>query len=321
MTMRHVVAIGTLTLVAGPAAAQPYRGSPDLEPGLAGRDDIVLFEDFELPGWESHWTSVSYTDNHDAVAEAAFQGARGLVFRVPAGQHYGGALDFGFAAAGLAEPEEIYFRYYVRFDPSWELAARDGEIGKLPGFGGTYGVAGWGGRRSDGSNGWSARMMNWDTGTGNAVGFYTYHADMGTWGTHMRWAPDLERERWYCIEAYARMNTIAGGTGNRDGGLRGWIDGAPAFERTDLRFRDVDRLRIEKIWFNIYVGGSWTADHDMQIHFDNVVVARNRIGCWTPGGADGDADADVAADADGDADVAPGADADADVGDDAPAAD
>jgi hypothetical protein len=77
----------------------------------------------------------------------------------------------------LGAPDEIYFRYYVEFDPSWELAS-DGEIGKLPGFGGTYGIAGWGGRPADGTNGWSARMMNFDTGSGNAAGFYTYHADM-----------------------------------------------------------------------------------------------------------------------------------------------
>jgi len=43
-------------------------------------------------------------------------------------------------------------------------------------------------------------------------------------------------------------------------------------------FRDVANLRIESIWGNIYVGGSWVADRNMAIHFDNMVVARNRIG-------------------------------------------
>ncbi len=50
------------------------------------------------------------------------------------------------------------------------------------------------------------------------------------------------------------------------------------FRRTNLRFRDVSNLRIESIWGNIYVGGGWVADRNMAIHFDNIVVARNRIG-------------------------------------------
>ena len=261
------------------AGAQPYRGSDALEPGLGGRSDILLFEDYEQTDWQSHWTGAS--GDFAASSDVVFAGQQSLVVRVPAGAHDGCSLEFGFAAAGLAEPDEIYFRYYVHFDSSWELSG-DGEIGKLPGIAGTYGIAGWGGRPSDGTNGWSARMMNWDTGTGNAVGFYTYHADMtATYGTHMRWMPDLERNRWYCIETYARMNTISGNVGAQDGVLRGWIDGVTAFEQTDLRFRDVDTLRIEQIWFNVYVGGSWVADHDMQLHFDNVVVARDRVGCMT----------------------------------------
>jgi hypothetical protein len=28
----------------------------------------------------------------------------------------------------------------------------------------------------------------------------------------------------------------------------------------------------------VYVGGSWTADRNMQLHFDNFVIARNPIG-------------------------------------------
>jgi hypothetical protein len=32
------------------------------------------------------------------------------------------------------------------------------------------------------------------------------------------------------------------------------------------------------MWWNIYQGGTWTADRDMALHFDNAVIARNRIG-------------------------------------------
>jgi hypothetical protein len=267
-----------------PAHAQPYIGSPDLEPGLANRDDILLFEDFEYADWQSHFSNVSHDQNLDIVSSPVFQGASALRVRANQGEHYGTSITFGFQDLGLAEPEEIYFRYYVYIDSSWNHADSDGEIGKFPGFGGTYGVAGWGGQPSDGTNGWSARMMNWDDGNTAAVGFYTYHADMGgIYGTHMRWDPALERDRWYCIEAYVQMNTITGGNGNNDGILLGWVDDVDVFDETGLRFRDVDHLKIETVWINIYVGGSWTADHDMELYFDNMVVAPNPIGCYQEG--------------------------------------
>jgi len=36
------------------------------------------------------------------------------------------------------------------------------------------------------------------------------------------------------------------------------------------------------VWWNIYIGGTWTADRDMAIHYDNVVVAKQPIGCASP---------------------------------------
>src|SRR4030095_14793847 len=97
-------------------------------------------------------------------------------------------------------------------------------------------------------------------------------------GEMMVWSPMLERDRWYKIEAHVRVNTISGGRGNNDGVLEGWIDDQLAFRRTNLRFRDVSNLKIESIWANIYMGGNWVAERNMAIHFDNMVVARNRIG-------------------------------------------
>ena len=90
------------------------------------------------------------------------------------------------------EPEEIYFRYYLRFGDDWNQTVQGG---KMPGISGTYGTAGWGGRPSDGTNGWSARGHFYYTiqsdnplaGT-NPMGTYCYHADMsGTYGDSWLW--------------------------------------------------------------------------------------------------------------------------------------
>ena len=100
----------------------------------------------------------------------------------------------------------------------------------------------------------------------------------GRYGSNWLWAKDelgyLENNRWYCIEQYAKMNT----PGKHDGTLRGWVDGELAFEKTDIRMRDVEALKIETIWLNVYLGGRWTARSDHHLYIDNVVIARSQIG-------------------------------------------
>jgi hypothetical protein len=258
-----------------------HLGAPALEPGLGSRSDIVFFEDFESSDWYTHWNRSSVPQNCSLVTNPAYDSARALRVFVAQGEHYGVSFGFDFADQGLNEPEEIYFRYYVFIPDNWRR--NNGEVGKLPGISGTYGLGGWGGRPVNGDSGWSARMMNRDCDDLVKVGFYCYHADMtGTYGDHLGWEIDslgyLTRNRWHGIEAYARMNTITSGLGNNDGALRGWVNGELAYENTGLRFRDTSFLKIERIWFNIYVGGSWTAPQDMEIFFDNVVIARSYIG-------------------------------------------
>ncbi len=67
-----------------------------------------------------------------------------------------------------------------------------------------------------------------------------------------------------------------------DGILRGWVDGRLAFEKTDVRMRDVPNLKIERIWINIYHGGTWAADSDDHLFIDNVVIAEQYIGPMLP---------------------------------------
>ena len=288
-------AIAAVVVFALASAAPAHLGSPDLEPALGGRDDIVFFEDFEQANYYTHWGQPSAPGTVARVADPRFDGQHSLRVRVPQGQHTGIGWQWKFGDFGLPEPEEIYFRYYMYLGDTWRRTGGS-QIGKLPGISGTYGVAGWGGRPSHGDDGWSARMSNYDHGSVIEPSFYCYHADMtGIYGNNWTWGPDayLDRERWYCIEVYGKMNSITGGLGNNDGILRGWVDGQQVFEKADIRFRDVDTLKIEAIWFNVYVGGTWTAEQDMDVYFDNMVIAGNYIG---PRGGWGDVNLDGAVD-------------------------
>jgi hypothetical protein len=247
----------------------------------SGTDEVFFSCDFESSEWYKEFGMRSKPERVDLVSsdrELGFEPLRGKALRVKVdeGGHYGTSISYKFKEQAGEEPEEIYFRYYLRLANDWDPAGG----GKFPGISGTYGRAGWGGRPSDGRNGWSARGLFKKQVDGETpVGFYCYHADMrGRYGSNWVWDAErrgyLENNRWYCIEQYAKMNT----PGKNDGVLRAWVDGRPAFEKRDVRMRDVDELKIEVVWLNVYLGGSWTAKSEHHLYIDDVVIARDYIG-------------------------------------------
>ena len=242
----------------------------------------MLFScDFESDSWWLEWDAKQRDTHTDTVASDSarnFEPHRGraLRIRVDKGGHYGASLEYHFQKRTGAEPEEIFFRYYLRFADDWKPERG----GKLPGIGGTYGRAGWGGRPVNGRDGWSARgLFNGQKAGHTPIGFYCYHADMkGKYGDNWLWDQGgfvgLENNRWYSIEQRARLNT----PGKNDGILQGWVDGQLVFEKSDVRMRDVDTLKIETVWLNLYYGGTWTADADYHVYIDDVVISKVRIG-------------------------------------------
>lgn len=272
MTIRHAwLVIGlSACCVWGAEAAQSESPS-----------QVVFHCDFDADAWYEQWglaKAPERTQLVDADAELKFEPLQGraLKVQVEKGGHYGLSLTFPFKKRLGSEPEEIYFRYYLRFADDW--TPRRG--GKLPGFGGTYGRAGWGGRPVDGTDGWSARGLFEGQKDGRTpIGFYCYHMDMkGRYGSNWVWDRDdlgfLENNRWYCVEQYVKLNT----PGQPDGVLRGWVDGRLAFEKTDVRFRAVDTLKIEAVWINVYLGGTWTAERDHHLYLDEIAISKGPIG-------------------------------------------
>lgn len=248
--------------------------------GIVEDSAVLAFSGFEGDGWRKVFSggrrgTVSVVGEDTARKFEPLQG-KALRIKVEKGGHYGASIQYQFKKRLGSEPEEIYFRYYLRLGDDWDPERG----GKLPGIGGTYGRAGWGGRPSDGRNGWSARgQFNGRKEGKTPIGYYCYHADMrGRYGSGWIWEKDklgyLENNRWYCIEQYAKMNT----PGKNDGILRGWVDGRLAFEKKDVRMRDVAELKIETIWINIYHGGTWPSPSEDHLYIDNVVIAKKYIG-------------------------------------------
>lgn len=252
--------------------------------GIAKHPDVIFATDFESSAWKQEWSKLTSSSNAtlvDAAEANEFKPLQGRALKatVPKGGKQALNLLYKFAEKIGQEPEEAYFRYYIRLGENWNPLTG----GKLPGFAGTYDAAGWGQRMSNGSNGWSARgrfTSHRSDPTGpTPVGSYVYHAGMtkqsgSGWGWNLGPTGMLEQNRWYSVEQFVRMNK----PGQSDGVLKAWIDGKLVFEKTDIRYRDVPDLRIETVWMNVYHGGTKATDQEISLYIDNVVIARKYIG-------------------------------------------
>ena len=254
--------------------------------GIESDPNVIFSTGFQSNNWTNDWTSVDpalTTVNKDEKLK--FEPLLGKAVRVEIPEGENGAMDvrYRFNQEIGSEPEEIYFRYYLRFADTW---LPKGGAGKLPGISGTYGKAGWGGRTSDGYNGWSSRgAFHFTIADSNPlaglhpIGSYIYHADLedrygDVWIWNKGYNGFLENNRWYSIEQYLKLNT----PGEKNGIFRAWVDGKLAFEKTDIRFRHTDKLKIEQIWMNVYHGGTEPSPYDQHMFMDNVVVAKKYIG-------------------------------------------
>jgi len=280
-------------------ATPPWMSESSVRTGLASRypgdegidrDPAVYFATgFGSGDWRAGWPTVGRRSIADTVSrddDNRFEPLQGNALRVRMLPHQNLGLDlrYEFAHKGFEEPEQAYFRYYLRLGNDWN-PVNDG--GKLPGFAGTYNRAGWGLRKVDGTNGWSAlgaffrqaREGSRETMTHAGIGNYAYHMGVpGRVGDHWGWGLGrtgrLERNRWYSVEQFIRLNT----PGRSDGVMRAWIDGELVMERAGMRFRDVPELRIESVWFNVYHGGVAKPASPLTLYIDNVVISREYVG-------------------------------------------
>ena len=109
--------------------------------------DVIFATGFESDDWSEEWTNAAGSlDALDADPQRWLKPFQGRALRVKIAKGSTGAMNvtYKFKKETGQEPEEIYFRYYLRLGNDWKQSLQGG---KLPGISGTYGVAGWGGRR------------------------------------------------------------------------------------------------------------------------------------------------------------------------------
>ncbi len=167
-------------------------------------------------------------------------------------------LEYRFEENGYEMPREVYTSFKL-YPDGIRLSANDTvRIFWLPL---TNGPGSSGGGATDGTNGWS-----------NAIGFanrndspapdgynffsYSYHMDRSGSGDFQMSSVPIWMDQWNEIEGYVRCNTFSGGSANRDGVMRYWVNGELAFERTNLRMTTTESNLIEGVGPLGYVVGS-----------------------------------------------------------------
>ena len=175
------------------------------------------------------------------------------------------------------EVDEAVLRYRMRFSEDFDFDRG----GKLPGLAGVapgsdLGAASGGGS-PDGDDAWSARGMWYSDeaysnyGPGEAVQYLYYPEMPGDYGENLEYDVTYPRGEWVDVATHVVMNT----PDEEDGSITVYVDGREVVKREDMRFRDVDELAIDRIFFATYRGGSepeWQSDQDGWIDFDDIEV-------------------------------------------------
>ncbi|NDP38238.1 MAG: hypothetical protein GZ093_05730 [Rhodoferax sp.] len=284
--------------------------------GLSAHPSVVFagdFSDISKKRWQTGGVVATTSQVKDPNTGSTY--LRGLI---PRGETVGCTLErtiVGGTSAGVPvkTETELYGRYYVFLEEDW---GSEIDANKMPGWDGRFGwwsstghwenTTGNGGSRPTGLKVRNAKANRWEyegasmrghggtrSNDGNPyddlfwIGSYMYHLDQeGPYGESIRWPGIVVgKGRWYCIEQYIKMNSIAGpfdGTGNgvaiKDGEYRVWVDGVQAYERTNFRWRRHPEMGIQGFWLNWYHGGMVPAPRNMHFRMDAVVIARSYIG-------------------------------------------
>ena len=213
------------------------------------------------------------------VANSPYDGSQRMAHILTEGNHWGSNMFYYFPEHGLGspgldpdQPDEVYSRIRVRFEPGWEQR-NAGDTCKIywAGCNLSAGNAGSGGNAPTGDDGWSVRIYTRgpsDDGT-VSLGSYVYHLDQdGPFGTLWDWSEDVTIGEWHEIDSYVRLNSVTSDGANHDGVVRMWLNGTLQDEHTDLRWRTTEALGFDRLGPGSYWGGSEVSPRDNTVYYD-----------------------------------------------------
>ena len=266
-----------------------WDGSPNLEPGLDPKD-ILLFEDFEddhyKQRWKVHWNEPVGAGTVESPSKYVFDGNRSVYLENRERKHE--AEGAGEYVPEIQIDDVAHFRLYLRMEDGFSTGESD-QVKLISMRGGvdierSYGGAGERPRES-GMDGFAVDLC---IDNSRSLHFYYYHLDQ--WGDYGDIAPckisffrsaKISPGKWYCLELMLRNNIPR----QKNGQLSAWLDGQLIGHVEKIRFRNLEKVKIQRFAIYNYFGGSdyWDASpKDQKIYIDNLVISRKPIGCLIP---------------------------------------
>lgn len=228
---------------------------------LGAYTDANVRGDWNCPKWAMGNNLVSVVDKADAF--------HGNALRIHYPKYAFGCKDHkkcvNWKPKIGGEYNQLYYSYKIKFAKGFDFV----KGGKLPGIAG--GTANTSGKKPNGTDGWSVRMM-W--GRGGKLVQYVYHPDQTrAFGDAFEWQiPPLETGKWHTIKTRVRMNRPS----KHDGLIQSWFNGKLVLDRRDIRFRNNKKLLIDRFMFASFFGGSdpsWAPKRDQNIYLDEFILS------------------------------------------------
>lgn len=181
-------------------------------------------------------------------------------------------LDHASLGLDSDQPDEVYSSIYVKLDSEWQQPTeRDTCRIYWAGCNLSSGVAGQGGNRPTGDDGWSVRVYTRGPLTDGEVAFgsYVYHLDQSRrFGDLWRWPGTAEVGTWNKIDAHVKLNSVSEDGANSDGVVRTWLNDKLQTSRDDVRWRTTERLGFDRLGPGTYWGGPDGAPRTSIVYYD-----------------------------------------------------
>jgi len=275
-------------------------------PGDAGIENdpaVVFHDDFEecrtTADLHSRWDAVVHEGNMHITEEPAdvYGGRRALEIAIP---QQGDPLSVDVGRTLAAEQDLLFLRFYAKLDEGFAVPRTSVHNGGSISAGYWRGESAGPGKRADGRNKF---LVNFETEVAvpgrppspGPLNIYIYHPEQRTdygdhffpsgtvmpftsqphsFGPHFVSRPDVlpELDRWYCFEYMLKANT----PGQRDGRVACWVDGKLIADFPNLRFRDVETLKIDRFGVGLFIAKNTVRENKKW--YDDVVAATSYIG-------------------------------------------
>jgi len=232
-----------------------------------------LLDDDWMLSWDVRREKSWGLDNIEVISDADGQFEQILRVQYPAGSaspsvSRRNGVDLGgaqfYADLDLPPQNQLRLSYFVRFSENFDFV----KGGKLPGLFGGDGASG--GNIPDGTDGFSTRFMWRRAGAGEVYAYLPTSENYGTSIGRGTW--QFQPGEWYQMEQVVTLNQ----PDRADGQIQVWINGDLVLEQRDVRFRTVESLQIDGIFFSTFFGGgdaSWATPQDVHIDFANFSVS------------------------------------------------